>query len=59
METKRKLCEKFIDFSIEAIIRDEEKMYSKIGTTKEAYMAKKLEMIKKLLKDRSEITGIP
>lgn len=59
METKRKLCEKFIDFSVEAIIRDEEKMYSKIGTTKEAYMVKKLEMIKKLLKDRSEITGIP
>lgn len=59
METKRKLCEKFIDFSIEATIRDEEKMYSKIGTTKEAYMVKKLEMIKKLLKDRSEITGIP
>jgi hypothetical protein len=59
METKRKLFEKFIDFSVEATIRDEEKMYSKIGTTKEAYMAKKLEMIKKLLKDRSEITGIP
>ncbi|MFA7105615.1 MAG: hypothetical protein WC165_10855 [Dysgonamonadaceae bacterium] len=59
METKRKLFEKFIDFSIEASIGDEEEMYRKIGTTKDAYLAKKLEMIEKLLKERTEITGIP
>lgn len=59
METNRKIFEKLIDFSIEASIGDEDEMYRKSGTTKEAYLAKKLEMIERLLKERSKKRGEP